>query len=135
MKPAIKVAVSKAGYGKRGQLFNSSIDGRRIVSSSTTPFLDAARVLLNEGVNPETPIFIFHEGCSYYSLKSTVGKVAKLTVLDSGHGPIFRPWRALSAVPVGSSVPRADGELSQGGDPTARRRHDRDTGTTPLHNR
>jgi hypothetical protein len=104
MKPATKVTVSKAGYGKRGQLFNSSIDGRRIVSSSTTPFLDAARVLLNEGVNSDTPIFMFHEGCSYYSLKSTVGKTAKLTVVGRGRGPVFRPWRALSAVPVESSV-------------------------------
>ena len=104
MKPAIKVAVSKAGYGKRGQLFNSSIDGRRIVSSSTTPFLDAARVLLNGGANPDTHIFMFHEGCGYYSLKSTVGKAAKLTVIGRGHGPVFRPWKALSAVPVESSV-------------------------------
>jgi hypothetical protein len=104
MKPATKVTVSKAGYGKRGQLFNSSVDGRRIVSSSTTPILDAARVLLNERVNPDTPIFMFHGGCSNYSLKSTVGKAAKLTVIDRGHGPTFRPWRALSAVPVESSV-------------------------------
>jgi hypothetical protein len=104
MKPATKVTVSKAGYGKRGQLFNSSIDGRRIVWSSTTPFLDAARVLINEGVTPYTPIFMFHEGCSYYSLKSTVGKAAKLTVIGRGHGPTFRPWRALSSVPVESSV-------------------------------
>lgn len=104
MKPATKITISKAGYGKRGQLFNSSVDDRRIVSSSTTPFVDAARVLLNEGIHSDTPIFIFHEGCSYYSLKSTVGKAAKLTVIDRGHAPIFRPWRALSAVPVEPSV-------------------------------
>jgi hypothetical protein len=104
VKPAINVTVSKAGYGKRGQLFNFSIDGRRIVSPSTTPFVDATRVLLKEGVNPDTPIFVFHEGCGYYSLKSTVGKAAKLTVIDRGHGPTISPWRPLSAVPIESSV-------------------------------
>jgi hypothetical protein len=47
---------------------------------------------------------MFHEGCSYYSVKSTADRAAKLTIIDRDHRATFRPWRALSAVPVEPSV-------------------------------
>jgi hypothetical protein len=73
----------------------------------------------------------FHDGCSYYSLKSTVGKAAKLTGIGRGHGPIFRPWRALSRC-TGRVVRRRELTESylRAGAPRTHRRYDRDTRTT-----
>ena len=41
-------------YNIRGQLFDGKVEGRRIVRRSTTPFCDAARILLAEGIDPAT---------------------------------------------------------------------------------
>jgi hypothetical protein len=62
-----------------------AIDGRRIVKRSTPPFCDAARVLLGEGINPDTAFVMRHDGSPYDALRSTVGVAAKLTVKDN-HG-------------------------------------------------
>jgi hypothetical protein len=77
-------------YSTRGQLFDARVDGRLIVKRSTTPFCDACRVLLAEGIAPGTPIVMRHgyDGCD--ALKATVGVAAKLTVSDDRLGkPIF----------------------------------------------
>ena len=55
----------------RGQLFDGKVDGRWVVKRSTTPFCDAARVLLAEGVRPETVLVMRHEGSPHDTLRST----------------------------------------------------------------
>jgi len=40
----LAITIASAGYGKRGQLFNASVDGRTIISASVTPFFGAARI-------------------------------------------------------------------------------------------
>jgi len=63
------------------------------VKRSTTPFCDAARVLLAEGIKPDTVFVMRHANSAADAVPSTVGVAAGLTVADDGGGkPIFRPW-------------------------------------------
>jgi hypothetical protein len=71
-------------------------EGDRLLCVSRQPLLDAARVLLAEGADPDTPIAMRHVGADYDALTSTVGGAAKLIVTerDKGKkGPVFEPWR------------------------------------------
>jgi hypothetical protein len=76
----------RKAYSTRGQLFDGEIGGRRIVTRSTTPFCDAARVLLGEGIDQTTPLVMRHAGAEHESLRSTVGGAARLTVRDTRGG-------------------------------------------------
>jgi hypothetical protein len=84
-------------------MFDATFNGT-VVRSSATPFVEAARVLLAEGVPPATPLVMRHAGENYDALRSTVGVAAKLTVKDATNGrPAFRshrPWDGRLAVPV-----------------------------------
>jgi hypothetical protein len=94
-------------YSTRGQLFDGSVDNRRIVKRSTTPFCDAARVLLAEGVRPDTKFVMRHAGSAADALRSTVGVASKLAVWDDGLGkPIFGRWKPREAALDGASSMR-----------------------------
>ena len=69
--------------------------GERLLTTSHQPFLEAARVLLAEGVDPATPLVMRHAGSQTDSLKGTVGAAAKLTVKEapSMSGPVFQKWK------------------------------------------
>ncbi len=105
--PSLNADGQKA-YSTRGQLFDSKVDGRSVVKRSTTPFCDAARVLLAEGADPSTRFIMRHEGSPHDALRSTVGVAAGLTVVDDKGGkPIFTKWspydarsRSLDAPPM-----------------------------------
>jgi len=75
-------------------LFDGSVDSRCIVRRSTTPFCDAARVLLAEGIKPDTVLVMRHANLPDDALRSTVRVAAGLVVEDdSGGKPVFRKWR------------------------------------------
>jgi hypothetical protein len=101
----------------RGQLFDGKVDGRWIAKRSTTPFCDAARVLLAEGVRPETVLVMRHEGSPHDALRSTVGAAAGLTVADDNGGkPIFRKWSPYDregTIPVASPMREMDSPAVQ----------------------
>ncbi len=81
-------------YSTRGPLFGAMVDGRPIVTRSTTPFCDAARVLLAQEVDPATVLVMRHKGADYNALRSTIGSAAGLTVKDGGDGkPRLAKWR------------------------------------------
>jgi hypothetical protein len=107
VSPSPNVDGRKA-YSTRGQLFDGKVDGRWIAKRSTTPFCDAARVLLAEGVRPETVLVMRHEGSPHDALRSTVGAAAGLTVADDNGGkPIFRKWSPYDregTIPVASPM-------------------------------
>jgi hypothetical protein len=107
VSPSLNADGRKA-YSTRGQLFDDKADGRTVVKRSTTPFCDAARVLLAEGVRPEAKLVIRHAGSLADALRSTVGAAAGLTVADdTGDKPVFRTWKpydAGSAVAVASPM-------------------------------
>ena len=86
----IIIVVAPVGRGR----FRASFGGRVLVETSSTPFLDAARVLAGEGVDPATKIAMRHEGKDYDALTSTVAAAAKLTVKESTRDgkPRFGDW-------------------------------------------
>jgi len=63
VSPSLNVDGRKV-YSTRGQLFDGRVDHRIIVKRSTTPFCDAARVLLAHGVRPETVLVMRHHDSS-----------------------------------------------------------------------
>jgi hypothetical protein len=67
--------------------------GERLLTTSRQPFLDSARVLLAEGIDPATPLVMRRAGSQTDSLKGAVSAAAKLTVKETSTvGPIFRKW-------------------------------------------
>jgi hypothetical protein len=65
--------------------------------SARQPFFEAARKLLAKGVPPETELTMWRDGEATWSLKSTVGAAAKLTVReDEKRGPEFRLYEPFS---------------------------------------
>jgi len=105
---ALVLVVTPAGAcGQRhGQIFNAHL-GDRLIVRSGQPFLDAARILIGEGVDPDTTMVIRHDGSKVDSLVATVGTAAALTVDegDSNTGrPRFVTWKAFSTPDVWSPV-------------------------------
>jgi hypothetical protein len=76
-----------------GGRFAARLDGRELCAS-TKPFLDAARVLMAEGVDPATVLQMRHADSATVAMRSTVGTAAGLTVLEGDLGPRFAQWRA-----------------------------------------
>ena len=83
---------------RRGKFSAHLGDDRKLLSSSRQPLLDVARVLLAEGIPPETPIAMQHKGSAIIAMTSTVGEAAKLTVKEGPVGPRFRKWELFPAV-------------------------------------
>src|SRR6267154_6368595 len=100
----VVILVTPIGRGR----FRGSCGGRVLVEASATPFLDAARVLAGEGVEPATGIVMRHEGKDYDALTSTVAAAAKLTVKESTSDgkPRFGDWHPYGGpcVPVASPI-------------------------------
>jgi hypothetical protein len=75
--------------------------GQRLICESRTPLLSAARILLTEGINPEIPITMSHQGSDVVSIRSTVGTAAGLTVVEKdSEAPRFAQYRPLSTETV-----------------------------------
>jgi len=102
----------RKAYSTRGQLFDGAIDRRSIVKRSTTPFCDAARVLLADGIDPATKLVMRHAGSAADALRSSVGVAAGLTVADDNGGKlIFRKWAPYDreeTIPVTSPMRETD---------------------------
>ena len=93
VSPSVNPDGRKAS-SNRGQPFDGYVDGRRIVSRSTQPFLDAARLLVAQGVDPNEEFVMRHPGPEHDALRSTIGYAAKLTVHNvRGGKPVFREWK------------------------------------------
>jgi hypothetical protein len=89
----IVLIVSLAGYTTRGPVYDGTMDGATIVTRSTTPFFDAARVLLAKGMAPDMALVMRHAGAHHDALRSTVGKAAGLSVENSGGKAAFRTYK------------------------------------------
>ena len=88
--------------------FETRLGDRVILKSSRQPLLDAARVLLAEGMAPDTRIAMRHAGANHDALSSTVGKAAGRMVLETpAVGPRFARWKP-SAFGDGPSPMRSD---------------------------
>jgi hypothetical protein len=83
---------------RRGKFSAHLLDGRKLLSSSRQPLLDAARVLPAQGIPPETPLAMQHKGSATIAMTSTVGEAAELTVKEKPNGPKFQKWEPFPAV-------------------------------------
>lgn len=85
-----------------------------LIRSSRQPLLDAARIFLAAGVPPDTRIAMRHAGADHDALRATVGKAAKLTVVerDRGNGPVFEQWNTERFTAETSPVSFADDQVS-----------------------
>jgi hypothetical protein len=74
----------------KGQVTATSSDGHTY--HTTTPLLDGARYWLQKGANPNTPIAtVWSSSPTHWSLRSTIGQAAKLTVDSNASGtPVFK---------------------------------------------
>jgi hypothetical protein len=78
---------------RAGGLLQALLQGE-VLCTADEPFLQAARILLERGTDPATPIAMRWEGSDSDSLTSTVGYAAKLEVGTNSTGrPVFRPYR------------------------------------------
>ena len=84
--------------------FVATLDGRQLCISRQ-PLLDAARVLINEGIDPATPIATRHAGADFDAMTSTVGAAAKWTVKENKiQSPHFVRWEAFPASRIRPSL-------------------------------
>ena len=92
-------------HTKPGKVTATSSDGHSFTAN--TPLLEAARYWLGQGANPTATITTaWSSGPGHWSLRSTIGHAAKLTVEEGQRGtPRFRKWQPF---PGGT----ATGELS-----------------------
>jgi hypothetical protein len=112
-----------APYPKKwAGLFEARFNGRVLVAGSRQPLLDAARVLVSEGHDPETTITMRHAGSDHDALSAKLGVAAKLTV-DEAHTR-FHKWQPFQKPPkptMGSRIlglPEMPGHLERESSPT-----------------
>jgi hypothetical protein len=98
------IVVEEVGHGR----FEARYDGRPICISPT-PFLDSARALLANGIDPSTTLVMRHAGSSINALIGKIGAAAKLRVTTNTHGtPVFGIWKASPGTAGGAYVAEID---------------------------
>ena len=101
----INVSPAFDGQGvRRHGLFFADLDGRQLCISRQ-PLLDASRVLLAEGIDPETPIVTRHAGADFDAMMSTVGAAAGMTVSEGNtRSATFVPYKAFRRADIEPSL-------------------------------
>ena len=97
LRVILRPAFNRHGARLHGK-FVVTLDGRQLCISRQ-PLLDAARVLIKEGVDPATPIATRHAGADFDAMTSTVGAAAKWTVEENEIVTDLRPLVGLSRLP------------------------------------
>lgn len=89
----IRVAATSGGQYRATLQWDASL-----LCVSRVPFLDAARVLLGRGYDPQTKLIMRHEGSGTDCLHATIAAAAAMTVEETKFGPRLRDWKANSAL-------------------------------------
>jgi hypothetical protein len=89
------------------QQFEARLEGE-LLCLSRTPFLAAARALLEKGHAPETEIAMIHAGSDVVALRARLGDAARLTVREDQKGARFAAYRPPGA---GASASKGFGGL------------------------
>ena len=89
----------QCGLNRCGLFSGALATGEIIVRRSRTPFLDAARTLLNRGYEPTAILQMINNGTP--SLRGPIGQAIKLTVREktSDGKPRFTPWKPFPMPP------------------------------------
>jgi hypothetical protein len=103
----LKVYITNTGHGPRGPLYSARLgqDGEILVSGSTEPAFDAARVLVASKRDRFAVIEVWDNVMPFARMRGLLGEFARLTVSepDNGDAPRFRtyrPYRASRGCPV-----------------------------------
>ena len=88
---------------------SASLPDGMILGASRQPFLDAARVLIAAGYDPENWLEGWRPGATAFALRARLGIAAGRTVDETR--TIFAPWKAFSPSAVCSSI-RYSGETA-----------------------
>ena len=95
--------------GKPG-VFDAHVN-ERLICASQQPLLDAARVLLAEGVAPDAQIEMWHAGAEHFALRMRLVTAAKLRVLEGKRDSVrFASWSSFRCIasPTRSGKERAN---------------------------
>ena len=108
MTEVLHIIVAPAGGGR----LDAFIDGRYQLTS-TSPLIDRCRILIERGIDPETPVAMRHAGSDYDAVWGRVGAIAGLGVRGTRTtrtpGPAARPYSDLIAQQGGArTTPEAD---------------------------
>jgi hypothetical protein len=103
MRICLTVSPARAG------VFEARIEGR-LICTSRQPLLDAARVLLAEGFDPDTYLVMRHFGSADDSLSARIRTAAQLTVEHTAYGkPVLRPYKG--SLGIETAPPTAPNEF------------------------
>jgi hypothetical protein len=83
MTVTITIEVSPSP-GRAGRFIAALAPSGRVLGAFSAPLCGAARVLLAEGIQPETCLQMRHAGSETLALRSTVGVAAGLAVSEEG---------------------------------------------------
>ena len=98
LRVILRPAFNRHGVRLHGK-FVVTLDGRQ-VRISRQPLLDAARILIKEGIDPATPIATRHAGAAFDAMTSTAGAAARWTVRENKtQSPTFVRWEAFPVTP------------------------------------
>ena len=103
---AAVVIVTPVGQGR----YTAAVGDRALVANSRTPFLSAARVLLDEGADPGAELAMRH--CGSKTVRTTVGATAGMSVSDPDSGkspPHLTPYWEGPAKRLAGAVQAARG--------------------------
>ena len=91
---------------RHGRSSASLPDGTVLVVSSRQPFLDAARVLIGAGYEPDSWLEGWRPGATAFALRARLGIAAGLTVDETK--TVFAKWKPFSSSAVASSIDHSE---------------------------
>jgi hypothetical protein len=91
---------------RRGRSSGSLPEGLVLVDSSRQPFLDAARVLIAAGYDPDSWLEGWRPGATAFALRARLGIAAGLTVDETK--TVFAKWKPFSSSAVASSIDHSE---------------------------
>jgi hypothetical protein len=99
-EPTVIAIVVRPVADKPGFFESHLAGGDRVIEASRTPFCDAARRLLDLGMDRAAVLVMRHAGNSTECLRATIAVAAAQSVEESAHGPVFRRHRTGSSTAV-----------------------------------
>jgi hypothetical protein len=91
---------------RHGRSRASLPDGTVLVDSSRQPFLDATRVLIAAGYDPDSWLEGWRPGSTAFALRARLAAAARLTVDETR--TVFAPWKPFSPSAVSSSIRQSE---------------------------
>jgi hypothetical protein len=100
--PPATIKIILEPVNRRGRSRASLPDGTVLVASSRQPFLDAARVLIAAGYDPDSWLEGWRPGSTAFALRARLGVASGLTVDETR--TVFAAWKPFSPSAVSPSI-------------------------------